>query len=210
MRFENPDFAVLNGDLVSAEDIARGDAGAYIDRIIYPLVAKGVAWGSTYGNHDEYIHTSRQELLAQERARGGALSFTRSDIGGPDAGVTNCYVTIFVNANTFPAAVLWFFDSRGGDKYREDPSAAKEPRPNWVDKTVADWYRAKAAELAAQYGKLVPSIAFVHQPPMAFSGKPKSNADAARAPGIGDDVEMQVQSSGWRRCGRVGWFRVWG
>ncbi|KID66259.1 calcineurin-like phosphoesterase, partial [Metarhizium hybridum] len=119
---ERPDLVVLNGDLITGENTYLENSTAYMDQIAGPLVARGLPWASTYGNHDHNFNISGAGLLARERRWPNSL--TRSMVAGRDAGVTNYYLPVYAadcapgDDGCTPALLLWFFDSRGGFYFR--------------------------------------------------------------------------------------------
>ncbi|KAM0743016.1 hypothetical protein ACQRIT_003193 [Beauveria bassiana] len=105
-----------------------------------------------------------------------------SSSGSPNAGVTNYYLPVYAAAAgcdpvseesaCVPELLLWFFDSRGGK------------------------------QLADQYGRVVPSIAFVHihihATAVLKKQGPGGHVDLQRHPGINND-KINGQSHGWPR-----------
>ncbi|KAJ7764207.1 hypothetical protein B0H16DRAFT_1454750 [Mycena metata] len=64
------------------------------------------------------------------------------------------------HADSAPALILWFFDSRGG------VSADGTPLPDWVDASVAGWISRETALMDAAWGHTPRSaLAFVHIAP---------------------------------------------
>lgn len=136
---ENPDFVVINGDLVSGERAHKGDASKHLDSVVSPLVDRGISWGSTYGNHDSEINLNpKDDMFKAEHKYSNSL--TRSEISGDKAGITNYYLPVFPHSRTEssePALLLWFFDSKGGHYYKEEGEGGPSvKRPSWVDESV--------------------------------------------------------------------------
>lgn len=183
-------LVVLNGDLITGENTFKENSSEYLDQIVAPLVDRNVPWASTYGNHDSKFNLSREAIYqAEERY---PLSYTRK-MNASLPGITNYYLLIRTR-DGLPVAILWFFDSRGGASYQQDPSN-QDDIPNWVADETAAWYKASRAQLRSQYG-LLPSIAFVHIPPHPFLAAQDAGLDAARFPGINDDVPLAIQGEG--------------
>lgn len=136
---ENPDFIVINGDLVSGERAQKGDASKHLDSVVSPLVDRGISWGSTYGNHDSEINLNpKDDMFKAEHKYPNSL--TQSKISGDKAGITNYYLPVFPHSDTKssePALLLWFFDSKGGHYYKEEGEGGPSvKRPSWVDESV--------------------------------------------------------------------------
>ncbi|ATY63866.1 Metallophosphoesterase [Cordyceps militaris] len=204
MDAEKPQLVVLNGDLISGDQYQGSDILDHVDRIVKPIAARRLPWASTYGNHDSNYNLSRDQMLQREKTYNG--SYTERMVSGQDAGVTNYYLPVYADAGCnassttsaaacVPELLLWFFDSRGGKYYR-----THNRQPDWVDTSVVDWFKATSAQLAAAYGRVVPSIAFVHIPihvtTLLQKQGPGGHLDLRRHPGINDD-KINGQSVGW-------------
>lgn len=184
------DLIVLNGDLITGENTFKENSSAYVDQIVVPMVNRRIPWASTYGNHDSKYNLSREATFQAEKKY--ELSYTQQMLPSLP-GVTNYYLLI-QNSDGRPAAVLWFFDSRGGASYQGDPSN-QDDIPDWVADETAAWFTATSNQIRAEYGPL-PSVAFVHIPPHPFLAAQKAGLDPARFPGINEDVPVAIQGEG--------------
>lgn len=52
LDYEKPNVVVLNGDLITCDDLTTGDATLLIDQITAPLVHRNIPFAATFGNHD--------------------------------------------------------------------------------------------------------------------------------------------------------------
>lgn len=71
----------------------------------------------TTTDHDSDFNLSRTAIYSREKAYPNSL--TGNMVQTNDSGVTNYYLPVYaygtsVTADTVPALLLWFFDSRGG------------------------------------------------------------------------------------------------
>lgn len=149
---EHPDLVILNGDLITGENTFAFNSSKYVDKIVAPLVEGGYGWASTYGNHDSKHALSREALFAEETKYPNAL--TKHGPSGTD-GVTNYVVPVFPANKTAsnlvkPAALLWFFDSRGGSEYQSLPANA-DNIDNYVSNGTVAWFRSAQAKLQVWY-----------------------------------------------------------
>ncbi|GAP93186.1 putative calcineurin-like phosphoesterase [Rosellinia necatrix] len=203
---ESPGLVVLNGDLITGENGFLENSTVYIDQIVGPLVARNLTWASTYGNHDYDFNISGNAIL--EREKKWKNSRTSRMVFGPDVGTSNYYLPVYdhgcLDESTCPPQLLlWFFDSRGGFKYQQkDASGKRVGQPNWVDSRVVDWFQETSSGLANRYGKVIPSLGFVHIPPFASWALQQAGVDPNLQPGINDDVPLAPQAQGWCRDGR--------
>ncbi|KOS19058.1 putative inactive purple acid phosphatase 16 [Escovopsis weberi] len=218
---ESPGLVVLNGDLITGENAFRENSTVYVDQMVGPMLARGLPWASTYGNHDRDFNLAAAEILAREQQWPNCL--TRSMVrpaGRDDAGVSNYYVPVYAPGCSEwpcpPELLLWFFDSRGGHRFQErrgdgdggpDDGGGRVALPGWVDAAVARWFRDTSAALHARFGRAIPSLAFVHIPTNASAALQAEHGRAAsvdphRQPGINDDYPISQQAAGWCPDGR--------
>lgn len=202
LNAEKQQLVVLNGDLITGENAYLENSTHYIDKIVDPLVSRGLTWASTYGNHDSQYNLSTDEILAREHL--WPNSRTAKMVSGENAGVSNYYLPVFADGCTnadqcAPEMLLWFFDSRGGFRFQTlSASGDHVGQPNWVDASVVDWFTETNAQLTAKYGKVTPSLAFVHIPTNATQAlQTEAGVDPNRQPGINDDYILAQQAQGW-------------
>ncbi|KAF8908604.1 Metallo-dependent phosphatase-like protein [Gymnopilus junonius] len=162
---ENPDYVVLNGDLITGENTFSQNATKLIDEIVAPLNKAKIPFSSSHGNHDNQANITHEQEIKRE-LQVAPLSYTRlapPDVGGVE-GPGNYWVPIFRNKeDQTPILVLWFFDSRGG----VSPNPNPVPLPDWVDSSVAGWIESESKAMEASWGPADSraAIAFVHIPP---------------------------------------------
>ena len=127
LDYENSQLVVLNGDLISGYGTTGDNATLYLDQILAPVVEKGLPWATTYGNHDNQGYSKSEDLFKREKYYNNSLTMNMLPELS-EAGISNYYLKVFPASTDqdVPEAILWFFDSRGGD----------EPR-DWVDDTVS-------------------------------------------------------------------------
>ncbi|EGX90689.1 Metallophosphoesterase [Cordyceps militaris CM01] len=200
LDMEQPDFAVINGDLINGDSTRLDNSTHYLDQIVQPLIARNLTWGSTYGNHDHQPNLSGELLLAREQKFPGAR--TQSMVPGVAAGSSNYYLPVYAATCRdvrccAPKLILWFFDSRGGYYYQQrDRLGRAVHHPNWVDESVVRWFEATGAQLRKRYGRIIPSLGFVHIPAYASVELQARGVDPNRQPGINDE-NASPQAQGW-------------
>jgi hypothetical protein len=195
LDYEDPDFVVINGDLITGENTFSENSTGYFHQVVAPLIEHNTPWGSTYGNHDSKFNLSREALFAVESTY--SLSHTQQmDESLP--GITNYYLLLYARSGSYsapkPAAVLWFFDSRGGASYQHEP-ANEDDIPNWVHPDVVGWFRKTSGQLKAAHGVLK-SLVFVHIPPRVFATAQETDLDPTLFPGVNDDKPLAYQGEG--------------
>ncbi|KAK5112498.1 hypothetical protein LTR62_004255 [Meristemomyces frigidus] len=195
---EHPQLVVLNGHLITGENTYKENSTNYINEIVQPLLERNLPWASTYGNHDSDFNLSRNDILQREHSWPNAL--TRQDVHGNTSGVSNYWLPVYGSSGSsdVPKLILWFFDSRGGNYYQQSQANGDGvPQPGWVDQSVVDWFTATRTHLCSQYGKDVPSLAFVHIPVNAMLAFQQSSNDSGvrphYEPGINADDPLAQQ-----------------
>lgn len=208
---ETPNLVVLNGDLITGENTYLENSTEYIDQIVEPLVSRGLTWASTYGNHDHNFNISGAGILAREKK--WPNSRTKSMVPGRNAGVTNYYLPVYSDGcktcNCTPEMILWFFDSRGGFYFRErNADGSQVGQPDWVDVSVVNWFQSTNARIRQRFGKIIPSLAFVHIPTNASvavqTEHGRDSVNPNNEPGINDDFPLAQQAQGWCKDGSNG------
>jgi len=188
---ESPDLVVINGDLITGENTFKENASDYVQQIVKPVVDANLPFASTYGNHDSKFNLSRETTFKTETTY--PLCYTqRMDPELP--GISNYYLLVHLPDGGAPAAVLWFFDSRGGASYQHEP-ANEDDIPNWVADETAQWFQDTSASIRRRFGKQ-PSLAFVHIPPHVFLSAQKTGLDPSHFPGVNEDVPVAIQGEG--------------
>jgi hypothetical protein len=194
---ESQQLVVLNGDLITGENTYLENSTHYVDEIVAPLVQRNLTWASTYGNHDSEFHLSREGILAREHL--WRNSRTQQMVFGNESGVSNYYLPVFHSVGNEPCLLLWFFDSRGGFYFQAlNASGDQVVQPDWVDVSVVDWFKETNQNLAQQYGRTIPSLAFVHIPTNASQAlQTEAGVNPNFQPGINDDYILAQQAPGW-------------
>lgn len=163
LAIEQPDYVVINGDLITGENTFRKNSTRLIDTIVQSLNEAKVPFSSTHGNHDNQVNITHMEEIIRETSQ-APLSYTRhspAGVGGA-GGPGNYWVPVYeMETDTSPVLVMWFFDSRGG------VNTDGTPIPDWVDESVARWIEEETEAMDAAWGSADSrsALAFVHIPP---------------------------------------------
>ncbi|KAK0473749.1 Metallo-dependent phosphatase [Armillaria novae-zelandiae] len=168
---EKPDFAVINGDLITGENTFRENSTTLVDRI----------------NHDNQVNITHLEEIIRER-QVSSFSYTRCappGVGG-EGGPGNYWVPVYANEEgQHPVLILWFFDSRGGFSPGKNSTAV----PDWVDSSVAEWIESETASMEDEWGPAESrgALAFVHIPPHVVQSL-QSTLNHTSNPGLNADT----------------------
>ncbi|KAJ3569368.1 hypothetical protein NP233_g5090 [Leucocoprinus birnbaumii] len=209
LKEEKPDYAVVNGDLVTGEYTFKNNVTRLLDQVVAPLNVAKVPFSSSHGNHDNQVNiTHAEEILYEQKI--APLSYTRAappGVGGAE-GPGNYWVPIYKNSkDRVPSLVVWFFDSRGGailhlpdvELCLNDSTGGVSPQgaqnEDFVDASVAAWMASEAKAMEEAWGPAGTtrsSLAFVHIPPHYIAAvqptvtpekNPGLNADVLGGPG---------------------------
>lgn len=160
-----PDLVIFTGDNVVCDDLR-----AY-DELLTPLTERGIPFTFTFGNHDDECAPSytKEQLLETYQTYAGCLAY---DADPALSGCATHNLTIKSSDGTKTAFNLWLLDS--GD-YMTDSNGEK--CYSCVRADQVEWYKSVSAQLEADNGGLVPSLAFQHIIPQegyekAFFGVP--------------------------------------
>ncbi|KAK0203927.1 Metallo-dependent phosphatase [Desarmillaria ectypa] len=199
---EKPDFAVINGDLITGEYTFRENSTTLVDRIVAPFNEFRVPFASSHGNHDNQVNITHLEEIIRER-QVSSFSYTRSappGVGG-EGGPGNYWVPVYANEEDhYPVLILWFFDSRGKQRRINlesllsplggfSPGENSTPVPDWVDSSVAEWIESETASMENEWGPVENrgALAFVHIPPHAVQSL-QSTLNNTSNPGLNEDT----------------------
>jgi hypothetical protein len=206
---DHPDLVVLNGDLISGDNLEADNSTDYMDMIVQPLVERNLTWASTYGNHDHQYGLSAERLMQREQTYDGSL--TQKMVDAKEAGVSNYYLPVYPPNCTdcAPELILWFFDSRGGFYYQaRDCFLNRVHQPNWVHDSVTDWFRDTNKKLVEKHGTEIPSLAFVHIPINATEVLQGTvGVDPNNQPGINEEIPVAMQSKDWCEEGYYDYYK---
>ncbi|CAO1613481.1 unnamed protein product [Sympodiomycopsis kandeliae] len=176
IAMERPDFIVHNGDYISGEAAnSTENVRSAMKQILTPIVKADIPFASTKGNHDNDKYSTHAYLTDLEKEFGGHLALSRKTgnavQGGNSTGSDNYWLPVYSSAaQSKPALLLWFFDSRSGKTMiSQSSNGQQEQIEDWVDPSVADWLRQESDKLERKWGELPPSIIFVHIPPHKFA-----------------------------------------
>ncbi|KAJ7059503.1 Metallo-dependent phosphatase-like protein [Mycena amicta] len=186
---EQPDYAVINGDLITGDDTLKESSTLFMDTLLAPLIEANVPFSCSHGNHDNHVNITHMDEILREQLI-APLSYTRAaplGVGGSDAttGAGNYWVPIYATSyDSGPTLILWFFDSRGG------VASDGSPLPDWVDASVAEWVRREQGRMEVVWGSAAVAkagaISLVHIPPHAIQAL-QPTLNASTSPGLNDD-----------------------
>lgn len=151
---EKPDFVIITGDLIFAEQAA--DA---VRELLEPITSRNLPFATVFGNHDEQFDLTLAELYDAIRSYPGSVMPERGDRFSPDY-----TVEILANNSDKPASVLYCIDSHSVTKI-EDTG-----KYDWIKSDQINWYRDQSDKItAANGGQPLPSLAFFHIPLPEFA-----------------------------------------
>ncbi len=146
---ENPDFVVINGD--TKDPHSAFDETAF-KNMIAPIESRGIKWTTINGNHDPY-DAGRWAFFESFDGFVGE-NVDSSDPNYNSARPTNFMLPIYKNDGETPVFAVWAMDTGiyASGKYEG------------VTQEQINWYKAKSAEVKAEYGDLT-GLMLLHIPP---------------------------------------------
>lgn len=144
---EKPDMVVFTGDNVVVSSDNKFRTGA--QKIIQPLIDRGIPYAYTFGNHDDEYGVSKEYMHSVYSSLGYCLTY---DAKPSLNGFGNCNIPVYSSKGDEIAFNLWIIDSLtyadgGYDHVREDQ---------------IQWYKETSIALEQQAGHKVNSIMFQH------------------------------------------------
>ncbi|KAG8808064.1 hypothetical protein FRC17_004148 [Serendipita sp. 399] len=178
-----PDYVIINGDLITGENTFEHNSTLLIDQIAGPINESGIPFSSIHGNHDNQPNITHLAEIEREQLVAPNTYTRKSPPGvGGQGGEGNYWVPVYRHIeDTIPSLVLWCFDSRGGDS----PGKDSKPMEDWVHHSVADWIQNETKAMKKAWGSHddIGALAFVHIPPFLVR-KLQANLNETVSPGL--------------------------
>lgn len=153
LEAEQPDLVMLTGDVIDGGRCT--DPAAAWRLAVSPIVARGLPWAATFGNHDDEGRLDRVQLLALQQTIPGCLSQR-----GPVhlTGISNYVLRVLEHGADKGVATLYCLDS---NSYSPTGAGVYD----WIRRDQVAWYAQTARGLAeANGGEKLPALAFFHIP----------------------------------------------
>ena len=159
-----PDFALINGDVIDGAPTSALEAKQAINNVVRPMEDRGIPWALTFGNHDEDSseRTGMDESAYVDFVRQYSHNLNTPGAGGI-TGTGNQVLTIRPRRDKGDAFALWLLDS---GRYAPDQIAGQDfegyPDWDWLRADQVQWYLETSAALERRNRGLVPGIVFQH------------------------------------------------
>lgn len=177
MAKEKPDLIVLTGDNVNCIPMKNG-----FDHLAKILEEANTPWTLIFGNHDEEQDLSRAQMY--DYLKKFPHFFGEK---GNVKGVGNFSIPVYKSNAGEPAAALYFIDS--GD-YTRNPKLGSY---DWIKKDQIRWYAQTSNQYKQKFGKVLPSLMFIHIPLQEYNQVAK---DPSVAGHVGEEVSSSEVNSG--------------
>ncbi|MGI9821709.1 metallophosphoesterase family protein [Agromyces sp. Marseille-Q5079] len=161
---EKPDFALINGDVITGGCETRLAVKQAINNVVWPMESRGIPWAVTYGNHDEdsLPQSGVDEAMMLDFYRSYDHNLNASNIDGV-TGTGNTVVPIRSANGGREAFALWLLDSgRYAPGSINGQDFAGYPTWDWLRMDQVAWYRDESQRLEQRLGRKVPGLMFVH------------------------------------------------
>lgn len=194
---EQPDFALINGDVITGGPRTNQEVYQAINNVVLPMESRGIPWAVTFGNHDEdsteQAGTSVFEPQMVEFVRQYERNLNPTDEDGL-YGSSNGQLLVSNSQGNDAAFAIWLLDS---GRYAPDALAGQSTDPlpsyDWIRPEQISWYTELSRDTEQRFGKKVPGLMYFHIPTfehrdMWFGGPYEmdeaSHAEAAERHGI--------------------------
>lgn len=148
---EDPDLVVFTGDQVYSDGVANS-----LNALTQPLVERGIAFASIFGNHDFQFDMTRPEMYDLMQSRDYSVMPERGEVDSPDYALP-IYSSDCQKINR----VLYLMDTHDSS----NASRTGQGRYDWLTEEQIDWYRNVSADYASGNGGTpVPALLFIHIP----------------------------------------------
>lgn len=161
---EEPDFAVINGDVINGDMTTAQQVRQALNHVVLPMEERGIPWAVTFGNHDEdsVPATGMTEPKIREFLAG--YRHNLNDTARGVSGDSNQVLTVSASGGRGPGFALWLLDS---GRYSPEKVAGQEIEEYTYETIHADqvaWYRNESLALERRAGAPVPGLMFFHIP----------------------------------------------
>ncbi|WP_394282178.1 metallophosphoesterase family protein [Corynebacterium sp.] len=186
---EEPNFALINGDVISSGPQTNEQVYQAINNVVLPMESRGIPWALTWGNHDEDstedgTQVFEPQLLEFIRQYKYNLNAADDDVYGE----SNTHLLVSGTQNT-PKFALWLLDS---GRYINNDLAGQPtdelPGYDFLRPNQIRWYEDNSAAMEEQFGTKVPSLMFFHIPTFEhrdmWFGGPYNNTEEQHAAAV--------------------------
>lgn len=163
---EKPDFALINGDVISSGPKTTEQAFQAVNNVVLPMESRKIPWAITFGNHDEDSMedgTQADEIALLNFVRKYKYNLNVAD--DPIHGESNVSLLVQGNAKPDPAFAIWLLDS---GNYIGEELAGQEtkeiPGYDYIHSDQIQWYRDTSRGYEERYGKKIPGLMYFHIP----------------------------------------------
>ncbi len=161
---ERPDFALINGDVITGGCETRLAVKQAINNVVWPMESRGIPWAVTYGNHDEdsLPQSGVDEAMMLDFYRSYDCNLNAENITGV-TGTGNTIVPIRSASGRREAFALWLLDSgRYAPGSINGQDFAGYPTWDWLRMDQVSWYRDESLRLEQRLGRKLPGLMFIH------------------------------------------------
>ncbi|MBP3088353.1 phosphoesterase [Corynebacterium sp. sy017] len=166
---EKPDFALINGDVITDGPTNPKQVYQAINNVVLPMEQRNIPWAITYGNHDEdsvkEANTGVYEKHMSQFVRSYRHNLNPEATDRP-FGHSDAQLLIGSAKNKDNAAfAIWLLDS--GNYLPENDSVQDNdelPHYDYIRPEQIKWYRELSLATEKRFGKKIPSLMYFHIP----------------------------------------------
>ncbi|MDR7329127.1 metallophosphoesterase family protein [Corynebacterium guangdongense] len=164
---EQPDFALINGDVINGSPQTAQQVYQAINNVVLPMESRSIPWALTFGNHDEdsldngtgVTEEKLVEFIRQYR-------FNRNAADGELTGSANTHLPVRASTGDDARFAIWLLDS---GRYAPAAELAGQSTDgnmgyDWIRPDQVRWYLDTSVEQERRHGRKVPGLMFFHIP----------------------------------------------
>ncbi|MHA2788234.1 metallophosphoesterase family protein [Corynebacterium sp. S7] len=165
---EKPDFALINGDVITGGPTTNEQVYQAINNVVLPMEERGVKWALTFGNHDE-DSTEENGTTVYEPEMVEFIRQYKHNLNAIDDevyGHSNTHLLVNGSNSNVPAFAIWMLDS---NNYIHEGQLAGQsldelPGYDYIRTDQIAWYRENSIATEERYGKKIPGLMYFHIP----------------------------------------------
>ncbi|WP_026157032.1 metallophosphoesterase family protein [Corynebacterium capitovis] len=166
---EKPDFALINGDVITDGPTTPAEVYQAINNVVRPVEDRQVAWAVTFGNHDE-DSVEAAGTGVYERHMADFVRQYKHNLNPPAGdrpyGHSDAQLLVAGSRERDVAKfAIWLLDS-GNYLPEADPVQNNDdvPHYDYIRPAQIDWYLAASKETEQRFGRTIPGLMYFHIP----------------------------------------------
>lgn len=168
---EKPDFALINGDVITSGPTNAEQVYQAINNVVLPMENRHIPWAITFGNHDEDSAEEDNTGVYEKQMADFVRRYQYNlnpPAGDKDYGHSDVQLLVTGSGNKGSQSArfaIWLLDSGNylPDSLKEK-TGEEVPDYDYIRPQQVEWYLSTSRETEKRYGKKIPGLMFFHIP----------------------------------------------